>query len=415
MNRDQPGPVLWDAKVQRLIKNLPPAATLSPAQLDRIERGLLSGPAPRRSKAPALVFAAALLVVGVLLSLRHEKAQQPPSLVVPAGSLTKLARQGAQLAVVGPATVANLDSATPRMYSGRLLVRSGDQPVIVDVPEGSVRLQSRASVVIEVRSAHTRVASYAGTAQVQWQAFGHSVEIGEGTQLDMTGVTVAPAAERSEIDSLLRAEPPAEAVRPAPSAASVDAPSVPTHPYSNAPKPKRDESKAIPPEPLSPEPSASAPPTEAQTVGEALKALRTGHPEVALSALNDYRGDHPSGKLLPEADAVSIEALLALDRRGDALARLDGMALGSYPNADRLSVLRGELRSEKGRCSEALGDFAQSLDITDSTLRARALYGRASCRAQLGDSDGARADFSACASADPSGRWGEAARRALRR
>ena len=73
---------------------------------------------------------------------------------------------------------------------------------------------------------------------------------------------------------------------------------------------------------------------------------------------------------------------------------LDRLPLDSDGRGRELHVTRGELRSLAGRCVEALPDFEVVLRSAGarSDDRARALYGRASCRARTGDGVGAEQD-----------------------
>jgi len=66
-------------------------------------------------------------------------------------------------------------------------------------------------------------------------------------------------------------------------------------------------------------------------------------------------------------------------------------------------VARAELRAEKGRRAAALNDFNSllSADAPPDAVSERALYGRATCRAQMGDGAGARADLENYLSAIP--------------
>jgi RNA polymerase sigma-70 factor (ECF subfamily) len=79
---------------------------------------------------------------------------------------------------------------------------------------------------------------------------------------------------------------------------------------------------------------------------------------------------------------------------GEEIAALTGTPLDQDGRGKELHVTRGELRSLAGRCLEALPDFEVVLQSAGarSDDRARALYGRASCRARVGDTVGAEED-----------------------
>jgi hypothetical protein len=86
--------------------------------------------------------------------------------------------------------------------------------------------------------------------------------------------------------------------------------------------------------------------------------------------------------------------LLLAGNKDAALRILDRIPLDSDGRGRELHVTRGELRSLAGRCAEALPDFEVVLRSAGarSDDRARALYGRASCRARTGDEAGAQQD-----------------------
>ena len=156
---------------------------------------------------------------------------------------------------------------------------------------------------------------------------------------------------------------------------------------------------------------------ESRLLADALTALRQRRdPELALRALDDYERRFPAGALAPEAAAARIDALLALGRRAQALARLETLPLERLPRGTELRVLRGELRAGRGALGAALDDFTAVLSAPNVSAASlgRALYGRGSCRSRLGDVPGARADLTEYLRRFPSGPFAEPARRALR-
>jgi hypothetical protein len=159
---------------------------------------------------------------------------------------------------------------------------------------------------------------------------------------------------------------------------------------------------------------------ESRVLADALTALRQHHdPQRALRALDDYERRFPSGALAPEATAARIDALLALGRKGQALRRLETLSLDRLPRGTELRVLRGELRAGRGELGGALDDFDAVLASQDTgkapgAIVERALNGRGSCRARLGDTAGARADLQESLRRFPNGPFAESARRALR-
>lgn len=142
-------------------------------------------------------------------------------------------------------------------------------------------------------------------------------------------------------------------------------------------------------------PSAPAKVNEAALVARALGRLRRDHdPLWALNDLDEHDRRFPAGTLRREAALARAEALLALDRDGDALAVLDTVKLEPTDIDRRTFLARAELRAHDGRRVEAIADFNRVLvGGRDDDLAARALYGRAVCRVRGGNLGGARVDF----------------------
>jgi hypothetical protein len=173
---------------------------------------------------------------------------------------------------------------------------------------------------------------------------------------------------------------------------------------------------APPPPSLSPPAAANPPPDgELALIAAAVRKLRTDNdPQGALAVLDEHRTRFPSGALNPEGSLARIEALLALDRRGEALRVLDGAAIGALPRPRAVRTTRGELRAELGHCADALKDFERLLSANQQDEYAeRALYGRAVCRARAGEVSDARADLSQYQRLYPQGRFAGEVRRLL--
>jgi tetratricopeptide (TPR) repeat protein len=146
---------------------------------------------------------------------------------------------------------------------------------------------------------------------------------------------------------------------------------------------------------------------ESGLLGEALRALRQAQdPTLALATLDRYRRQFPRGQLRVEAEVARVDALLALGRGADAVAVLDRL---ERPTPE-LRLLRAELLAEGGRCPEALAVFERAL-TGGGALAERALAGRATCRALLGDGFGASNDARRYLELYPRGRRAEAMRR----
>jgi hypothetical protein len=164
-------------------------------------------------------------------------------------------------------------------------------------------------------------------------------------------------------------------------------------------------------------PSESPIVAESRLLADALTLLRQRRePARALSALDEYERRFPKGTLAPEAAAARIDALLALGRRGEALDRLERLAIEGLPRAAELRVLRGELRAGHGELVGAASDFSAVLGMpgAPSSVVERALYGRGSSRARLGDTAGARADLQGYLKRFPRGQFAGPAGRAIR-
>jgi hypothetical protein len=136
---------------------------------------------------------------------------------------------------------------------------------------------------------------------------------------------------------------------------------------------------------------------ESRLLARALDQLRTARDYPgALATLNEYDARFPSGLLRSEATLARLDALVALRRSSAALALLEGPEAIRGPRALELLVLRGELRAGAGRQHDAIADFDRVLaQSAPAALARRALYGRASSRARIGDVAGAAADFKA--------------------
>ena len=135
---------------------------------------------------------------------------------------------------------------------------------------------------------------------------------------------------------------------------------------------------------------------EAGLLRQALSALRRDHDaRRALALLDNYDWRFGQGALVLEATSARAQALLQLGDNARALELLDRLPLWQEKYTGELRVIRGELRSLSGRCQEALSDFDDVLHATAGNATsevARALFGRASCRARTGDLAGAEQD-----------------------
>jgi hypothetical protein len=192
-----------------------------------------------------------------------------------------------------------------------------------------------------------------------------------------------------------------------PSAPEVRGPRPETPPQAGAPP----EAREAPPEArVAPPPSALA--AETALLAEALTRLRQHRdPAGALAALDAYDARAPRGTLRREADGARVDALIMLGRDGDALAVLRTLALQPRGRDQELRVVRGELAAAQD-CAGAVADFDRVLaDGPPARLVERALHGRATCLARLGDSAAARRDLLEYLRRFPEGRFAAEARR----
>ncbi|HXI57980.1 MAG TPA: tetratricopeptide repeat protein [Polyangia bacterium] len=150
---------------------------------------------------------------------------------------------------------------------------------------------------------------------------------------------------------------------------------------------------AVPARTTAPPPDPIA--VEANLLGAALQALRQNNaPAQALALLDEYAARFPAGALSSEATLARVDSLRRLKRDETLRRLLEEQPIDRLPRARELRVLRGELRLGAGQARQAAADFDAALATSvDDALAARALYGRAGCRAQLGDRQGARADL----------------------
>jgi TolA-binding protein len=177
------------------------------------------------------------------------------------------------------------------------------------------------------------------------------------------------------------------------------------HPVARPPEPP------VVPDPLS---------DEAQLLHSALEKLSLrGDAVGALALLDTYRARYPNGVLSREANVARLDALLRVGNRGEALAVLDRAAeidFNGYPRAGHLRVLRAELLAQSGRCREAEPIFTAALNQPQAgQSNEQALFGRASCRASLGNVAGSRSDLNEYLKTYPQGQFAREARQALER
>jgi hypothetical protein len=156
-------------------------------------------------------------------------------------------------------------------------------------------------------------------------------------------------------------------------------------PLRREPAPHRISRVEIPP-PAAPAPNEAPTPegalsVEARSLANALaRWRRDAKAEQALALLAEHDHRFPHGALGIESRVARAEILLGLSRRAQALAVLDSLTLSSLPRARELETLRGELRAQFGRCTEARADLARVMSITEGDdLGKRAARALATC------------------------------------
>jgi hypothetical protein len=174
------------------------------------------------------------------------------------------------------------------------------------------------------------------------------------------------------------------------------------------------QASASKPPAASPEPSTLA--AETTALERVLFKLRREHDAAgALALLNQSESLFSHSTLALEAQVARVDALLMLGERNQALAVLDHLPLAQVGRGGEMRVLRAELRA-KSDCARALADFDILVrQALSAALAERALYGRAACEVQVGDTSHAQQDFSQYLSRFPSGRFADAARHELER
>lgn len=164
------------------------------------------------------------------------------------------------------------------------------------------------------------------------------------------------------------------------------------------------------------EPLPVAPPSqlsqEAVLLNKAMVQLRQRRDgAAALATLNEYLEHYPQGMLAAEARGARIDALLLLQRKGEALRALEAARLEPVGRGQELLVIRGELRARRDPAG-AIRDFELALGRpAPAPLEERALYGRAVSRRRQGDEKGARADAARYLTRFPEGRFASTVRR----
>ena len=144
-----------------------------------------------------------------------------------------------------------------------------------------------------------------------------------------------------------------------------------------------------------------------------LKLRREHDPAGALELLDQSDALFARGSLALEARVARLDALLALGRKQEALSILNHLPFAQIGRGGELRLVRAELRASTD-CALALADFdALTRQSLAPALAERALYGRAACELQVGDSAHARGDFAQYLQQYPQGRFAANVQRQL--
>lgn len=418
-----------------LLQKLPKPQTLSPAAMGRIGAAIVAPPRSRPWLFLAPAAAALALVAATLGPSLWRTGAGPDGLALrelrlPEGGQARLeGASGSAVLALGPA-VLRRDGAALVLDEGRLIVHARSSGLTVRSGRSTVTVAPRRAAEVVVHLGQlVRVAAYVGDSALRPEAQeAREITVREGTVWTAAGVLPVPPECRSlperawqpgagplpscAPEAVAVAAPPAAIEVPAPVAEPEAAPIV-----AKPPRPPRIPGRVVVARPA---PAPSADPAnllaeESRLLGAALRQLRQERDAAAaLRTLDQHRTRFPSGSLSEEAQAARVDALLQLERRAEALTVLEQTRFQRLPRGGELLALRGELRAAAGRCREADGDFQAALAGRPTPqVTERALYGRASCLARLGDREGAQKLLRQITEHFPSGRYADPARRAL--
>jgi len=229
-------------------------------------------------------------------------------------------------------------------------------------------------------------------------------------QLSKTGAPPAASAPAVLVPASAPA-PVASAMPPPPSLPAPSASPVPARKAAPSARPSAVPVPAPAPRPgASPEDEEDRLAAESRLIARAVQELRQERdPAATLATLDEHARQFPQGVLAREAQMVRIEALLASGQRQAALDLLEQTNLDDLPRGEELSLVEAELLSEAGRCEQAMRLFARALAAPrGDELEERARYGRAVCRAHVGDVAGSERDLLDYLEKFPEGRFAAA-------
>ena len=172
-------------------------------------------------------------------------------------------------------------------------------------------------------------------------------------------------------------EPPSEGPRTRRPLRAVAESKLPEEPSPVRPTPVATPARRVPSGVFQPRPAPAENPIveEGRSFAELLRLWRQKHDgAAALVGLDAHDRRFAAGQMALESRLLRAEILIAQRRGREALAVLDDLALDAVavPRGRELLVVRGELRTEAGRCREARLDLASIAAGSDSlAMRAR--------------------------------------------
>jgi hypothetical protein len=359
MTEDRPELLAAEAHFEALKRQAAPPAGLNDLQLRRIWRNLQTEPRPRRAWLRWATVAGVLLLSSGAFAARATLTSAVRRLLAPSSATTT---------ATSSATPSSPTPSSPTTSAAAPTTSPAPTPAGAPTPGGA----SRGAATTKRATDLARPLASAPPADLR------EARASSAAEKALLDAALVDAGGDPAIDGFATDPPPAAGTRP-------PAP-------ATRPRPGRAPgSLAL----VTPGPGPSLLAREAALTGEAVRLLRRERdPAAALAALSAYRSGFPYGQLHREADRLTVEALLALDRRAEALGFLQRLDLGSSDDLP-LRLLRGELAAPAG-CAEAVADFTAVIAEQAPALLERALRGRARCRAHLGDPTGSARDLATC-------------------
>ena len=395
----------WNDVAKRLERVETPAP-LTDRQLARIARRVFDArdAARRPGWIAAAIALGAVAAAIVIVRMAGSRTVASPPIAPPRQTLKTPAPivESARLAVLDTGVVVPVNGSGTVVREGRVAIRTAEGMLTVDVPDGRVTVAPHSLVEIDVRHFSTKVASYRG--QATFTTSERDVLIPAGRERESTGAMAEAGNDALLLDRALDLGARAP-VKPTP--ISPRGLREPAQPHAAvATTTVESVSTTV-------SPPAAGLGEESDLVAAALRKVNEHDAPAALRFADEHAMRFPAGALRGEMSLVRAEALAQLGRTRESAAALDRATSQGAGLADRVAVLRGELRAASGDCAAALADFALAVASSDGEVASRARFDRGACRARLGDRQGARDDLKRYLESHPNGPNAAAARRAL--